>query len=87
MGQKCQIDGLKKKIFFSIPGHGSDKLCIVLMTKESFNKIVDFMTPGVGVLVPGRGYISHIVKCIMSIKIFLSTLRHDSDKLSDKLSA
>ena len=35
---------------------------IVMMTKEGSTKIVNFMTPGSGVLVLGRGHISHIVK-------------------------
>ena len=35
---------------------------VVIMTKEGSTKIVNFMTPGVGVLVLGRGHISHIVK-------------------------
>ena len=34
----------------------------VMMTKEGSTKIVNFMTPGVGVLVLGQGHISHIVK-------------------------
>ena len=32
---------------------------IVMMTKEGSSKIVNFMTPGAGVLVIGRGHISH----------------------------
>ena len=32
------------------------------MTKEGSTKIINFMTPGAGVLVLGRGHISHIVK-------------------------
>ena len=35
---------------------------IVMMTKEGSTKIVNFMTPGAGVLALGRGHISHIVK-------------------------
>ena len=35
--------------------------CKVMMTKEGFIKIVNFMTPGAGVLVLGRGHISHNV--------------------------
>ena len=35
---------------------------VVMMTTERSTKIVNFMTPGVGVLVLGRGHISHIVK-------------------------
>ena len=33
-----------------------------MMTKEGSTKIVNFMTPGAGVLVLGRDHISHIVK-------------------------
>ena len=33
-----------------------------MMTKEGSTKIVNFMTPGAGVLVLGCGHISHIVK-------------------------
>ena len=32
------------------------------MTKEGSNTIVNFMSPSSGVLVQGRGHISHIVK-------------------------
>ena len=39
------------------------------------------MSMGVGVLVLGCGHISHIVKWIISFKIFFCTLRHRSDKL------
>ena len=34
---------------------------IVLKNKEGSSKIVTFMTPGAGVLVLGRGHISHII--------------------------
>ena len=34
----------------------------VMITKEGFTKIMNFMTPGAEVLVLGRGHISHIVK-------------------------
>ena len=33
-----------------------------MMTKEGFTKIINFMTPGAGVLVQGRGHISYIMK-------------------------
>ena len=36
--------------------------CAVMMTKEGSTKIVNFMTPGAGVLMLGHGHISHIVK-------------------------
>ena len=32
------------------------------MTKEGSTKIINFMTPGTGVLVLGHGHMSHIVK-------------------------
>ena len=35
---------------------------IVMVTKEGSIKIVNFMTPKAGVLVVGRGHLSHIVK-------------------------
>ena len=35
---------------------------VVMMTKEGSTEIVNFMTPGAGFLVLGRGHISHIVK-------------------------
>ena len=35
---------------------------IVMMTKDESTKIVIFKTPGAGVLVQGRGHISHRVK-------------------------
>ena len=34
---------------------------VVMMTKEGSTKIVNFMTPGVGVVVLRRGHISHIM--------------------------
>ena len=53
-----------------------------MMTKEGSTKIVNFMTPRAGVLVLGRGHISHIVKYIISLKIFFSIPRHMADKPS-----
>ena len=35
-----------------------------MMTKGGSTKIVNFMTPGAGVLVLGHGHISHIVKML-----------------------
>ena len=32
-----------------------------MMTKEGSTQIINFMTPGAGVLMLGRGHISHIV--------------------------
>ena len=33
-----------------------------MMTKEGSTKIVNFMTPGTGILLLGHGHISHILK-------------------------
>ena len=55
-----------------------------MITKEGSAKIVIFMTPGAGVLVLGWGYISYIVKMLIPFKIFFSTPRLRSDKLSVK---
>ena len=52
---------------------------VVVMTKEGFTKIENFMTPGAGFLVLGHG---HIENCIISLTIFFSTPRHRSDKPS-----
>ena len=56
--------------------------CIVMMTREGSTIIAIVMTPGAGVLVLGCGHISHIVKMNYFFKIFFSTTRHISDKLS-----
>ena len=37
-----------------------------MMTKEGSTKIVNFMTPGAGVLVLGRGHISHFSEYVVS---------------------
>ena len=57
---------------------------IIMMTKKGSTKIVTFMIPGSGVLVLGRGHISHIVKIHISLEIVFSTPRHQSDKWSIK---
>ena len=36
------------------------------MTKEGSTKIVNFMTPGAGVLMLGRGHISHYSEYVVS---------------------
>ena len=46
-----------------------------MMTKEGSTKIVNFITPGTGVLVLGRGHISHIVKMHYSFKNHLLYLQ------------
>ena len=42
-----------------------------MMTKEESTKIVNFMTPGAGGLVLGRGHISHVVKMHCFLNLFL----------------
>ena len=49
-----------------------------MMTDEGYTKIVNFMTPGAGVLVLRRGHIIHIIKVYQ----LLSTPELRSDKLS-----
>ena len=39
---------------------------VVMMTKEGSTKIVNFMTPGVGVLMLGLGHISHYSEYVLS---------------------
>ena len=51
-----------------------ETMCIVMMTKEASTKIVNFMTPGSGVLVLGFGHISRIVK----MHYFFKNLLHYS---------
>ena len=47
---------------------------IVLMPKEAFTEIVNFMNPGAGSLLLGRGHISHIVKkCTI---FYLNNIQH-----------
>ena len=50
--------------------------------KEGATKIVSFMTLGAGVLELGCGHLSHIVKIIVSLKIFFSTPRLRSQEVS-----
>ena len=40
--------------------------CIVMMTKEGSTKIVNFMNPGAGVLMLGRGHISYYNEYVVS---------------------
>ena len=47
--------------------------CMVMMTEEFSTKFVNFMTPGVGVLVQGSGHISHMVKMHYLFKNLLFT--------------
>ena len=39
---------------------------IAMMTKEGSTQIVNFMTPGAGVLMLGRGHISHCSEYVLS---------------------
>ena len=55
---------------------------VVMMTKEGSTKIVNFMTPGTGVLVQRCGHISHSEMHYFFKKSFFSILRHRSNKLS-----
>ena len=58
-GRKCKINVFLQKIIFSTPEHGPYKTkCIVMITKEGSTKSVNFMTPGAGFLVQGRGHMS-----------------------------
>ena len=53
-----------------------------MMTKDGSTKIVNFMTQRAGVLVLGRGHKSHIAKVHYFFKIFFSTPRDRSVKLT-----
>ena len=55
-----------------------------MMTKEWYTKIINFMTPWAGVLVLGRGHISHIMKMHYFSKSLFSAPRHRKDKLMTK---
>ena len=68
----------KNRLFYSQAQIRQTKY-LVMMTKEGSTKIVNFMTHGAGVLVLGCG---HIVKMHYFFKIFFSTPRHRSNKLS-----
>ena len=49
-------------LYSLLPGIDQKTEGVVMMTKEGSTKIVTFMTPGVGILVPRHGNISHVVK-------------------------
>ena len=51
-----------------------------LMSREGSTKIVNVMTPRIGILVLGRCHISHSENALFSLRIF-SSLRHRSNKL------
>ena len=56
--------------------------CVVMMTKEGFTKIVNFMTPGAGVLALERGHMLYSGNAFFPNKIIFFTPRHRSNKLS-----
>ena len=53
---------LYKIIFSSSQAQIRQTKYVVMMTKEGSPNFVNFMTPGAGVLVLGRGHMSHIGK-------------------------
>ena len=54
---------------FSTPRHRSEKTkYIVMMTKEGATKIVNFMTPGAGVLEIGQGHMSYCENALFLLK-------------------
>ena len=55
----------KNLLFYSVAWFRQTK-CIVMMTKEGSSKIVNFMTPGAGVLMLGRSHISHYSEYVLS---------------------
>ena len=46
-----------------------------MMTKEGSTKIVNFMIPGAGIYVLVSNHLSHIVKCLIYLKILFSLLQ------------
>ena len=48
---------------------------------RGFDRVVNFVAPGAGNLVLGRGLMGLIVKVHCFFKIFLATHRHRTDKL------
>lgn len=49
---------------------------IVIMINEVFTRIVNFMTTVAGVVMLGRGPISHVVKWIIHLKVVFSSPGH-----------
>ena len=50
-----------------------------MMTKEGSTKIVNFMTPGVGVLMLGRGHISHYSSTLSVYNTLIAIVLKDYD--------
>ena len=48
-----------KNLSSLLPGKDQTTMFIVMMTKEGSTKIINFVTPRAGVLMLGRGHISH----------------------------
>ena len=63
-----------KKNFLYSQAENREIKYIVMMNKEGSTKIINFMTPGAGVLVLGHGHISHVVKMQYFFKKFSSLL-------------
>ena len=49
---------------------------VIMMTKEGSTQIINFMTPGAGVLAKWVGHINHIMKVHYFFKIFFLTPMH-----------
>ena len=63
------------------PYEWDEKTKETMMTKEGSTKIVNFMTPGVGVPVLGHCHINHVVEMLNLFKILTLTVKHRLDKL------
>ena len=70
-GKKCRIGVFLKNLLLYSGVWFRQTKCIVMMTKEGSTEIVNFMTLRAGVLMQGRGHISHIVKMYYSFKNLL----------------
>ena len=57
--KKCKIDVFSKKNLLYPRAWFRQNKCIVMITKKWYTKIVNFMTPGAGVLRLGRGHMSY----------------------------
>ena len=80
-GARLSINVVKMHYFFRIlflysQAYFRQTESVPIMTEKGSTKIVNFKTPVAEVLVLGHGDISHIVKCIILLKIFFSILKH-----------
>ena len=71
MGKKCKIAIFLTKSSSLLPGIDETNQVCSTDDQDGSTKIVNFMTPGAGVLVQGRGHISHIVKMYYFFKNLL----------------